>query len=379
MNYLIDAANQYGLQNIAEQTANLPQVHGIIVDIDPLWLSFYKLHLSFPGQNDISERAYYLFRDVSYYYGNQLLNTDFFQKVYFSSVIPIDLQWYPDIWKERMTRSNLVVKILLRPGSKNPEIKYEGQLTLIQEHQPVPRLAAHGIPMFRPLEGGLSVGYSTDAPGTLGGILIDSGKQQYALTCGHVIQGAQADQPAQSDHHSAAGIGQVVFRRDPAGLPPGARCNAYTGGSSEMDIALIKLDSGISGNSSIRHVGNVDGFMPNVDLHPNLQVEFHGRTSGHKTSIVLGGTGLYNEVEDATGTAHCFKNLMEIKDPSMPSLVLNRPVKGGDSGSWVIGQGVSGNEWCGMVVGENRQTGYAITAESILDFLKANHYSLKCK
>ena len=359
MRYLIEAANKYGLSQIAEQAASAPQIHGIVIDIDPFWMEVYRYHLNNPGRSDDIRPAFRNF-------------------VYFPAVVPMDLDWRATFMNDWGNYSNLLVRILLRPGSSPVEFKYEGPLRIVQEHQPVPRLAAHGIPQFRPLEGGLSLGSGTTSPGTLGGILTDSVGKQYGLSCSHVVPISTVDQPAAADHRSAASIGQVVFRIDPVSSLPGVLCNVYNQPVNEMDLALIELSAGITGKASEYCIGKVDGYIPNRSLHPNLVVEFHGRTSGHKTGLVLGGTGLVNEVEDMDGNVHCFGNLVEIKEPTMGGLVISRPVKGGDSGSWVMGQGAMGTEWCGMVIGENRQSGYIITAESILDTLRANSYSLSC-
>ena len=378
MNYLIVAANELGLQNIAEQTGEMQQVHGIVVELDPFWLRLYKMYLTSSAATAELRRYYRAYRELGYYYGWPFLSAEWNGKTYFPTVTPLDLQWYPDIWKEDDNRSNLIVRILLRPGSRPVEIGYQGVLQVIQDHQPVPRMAVHGIPQFRPLEGGVSLGCGMNSPGTLGGILFDNGGKQYAVTCSHVIGGTDVDQPAKFDHASAATIGKLALRGAPTALPAGLKCNAYVKGANEMDLALIELDGSVTGTAQIHKIGKIDGFMPNIDLAPDLQVEFHGRTSGYKNSIVIVGTGLVNEIEDEDGNVYCFKNLMIVADPSITSLVMSRPVKGGDSGAWIMGQGRSGTEWCGMIIGENRLMGFGITAETILEFLKAKGLNLRC-
>src|SRR5258705_68753 len=83
-------------------------------------------------------------------------------------------------------------------------------------------------------------------------------------------------------------------------------------------------------------------------------------------------------IESLQGIKHCFNHLIELKQPSIFNLALKRPVQGGDSGAWVFVQGQTGLEWCAMIVGEDRQTGYAIMSDRIQGFLQSKGYTLNC-
>lgn len=376
MRYLIDAAREYGLDQIVNQALENSHVHGIIVDVHPLWIHYWQKHLMQEDDQHLTDDDYY-YRYYLDRYG-RLSYAHPGNPVYFNTIVPFELAWYPRFWNNIIKSTNLVVKILLRPGSNTIQLNYEGRLTVVQEHRPVPRMSANAKSIIRPPEGGVSIGYGMNPPGTLGGILNDPVTNDvYGLTCGHVISstGLSVTQPSLKDDSSASVIGQSVFSHCPV-TSGGMLCNpANKTILNEMDVSLIKLDSAIAANKSIINIGTIHGVTKNIQLHPNLGIEFNGRTSDYKTKV-LGGIGVTQQLDDPQGNPCCFTHLIEIKEPSITKLVLNRPVQGGDSGSWLIAQGSSGNEWCGMIAGEDRQTGYAIMSESIMDFLQSNGYRL---
>lgn len=375
MRYLIDQANEYGLPQIVEQAMSHTAVHGVIIDIHPLWLKMNQLlQQGYPFDISLDMLDHY------YYYARNTLHR-------WSDLYPLFTHQHPNdehisalekFWRERYNRNSLLVKILLRPGTKQIKITYEGMMTVVQENRSVPKLAVNPKAMTRPLMGGLSIGHAVNLAGTLGGILESDNGKRYGLTCGHVVDavGLNVQQPSLHDGTPML-IGHAVECKVP--VPSnGVKCNAYNPlVLNQVDVSLIELDASISSAYEILGIGKVDGFMPNNQMQPNTVVEYTGRTSGYQ-SLVIGGIGVIQELNDTAGRICCFKELIEIRQPSITSLVLNRPVKGGDSGAWLIAQGTFGNEWCGMIVGEERQIGYAMLAESILDFFRFQGYNLKC-
>lgn len=375
MRYLIDQANEYGLRQIIEQAMSKDEVHGIIIDIHPFWLwltGYSQKSLHFPFD---FEYLYYLLRRGY----NNCHPTPYWSTT--SDIIGTTLQGNAGkIWNEFFEKkSKLIAKILLRPGAKPIEINYEGRLSIVQENRPVPRFSSSKS-MCRPVEGGVSIGHMQDNPGTLGGIVVDSQGRYYGLTCAHVISGLgfDVDQPSRLDNSSYSSIGTCVLSKLPS-YNNGVRCNIYNSGVlNEMDVALIELNSTIQCNFSMVGVGKIDGHTPGNQMHPNLLIDYTGRTSGFQ-SLSLGGIGVIQEITDHNGGKYCMNHLIEIKRPTMVSLALNRPVHGGDSGAWIVTQGASGTEWCGMIVAEERQTGYAIGADAILSYLNNNGFTgLKC-
>lgn len=374
MRELIDQANEYGLGQIIEQAMSRTEVHGIIIDIHPLWLwllsySQNTIHLPF----DANDLYYLLRRGYGTCQATPYWNTTF----NLNTSLRGDAR---EIWNHFVQkRSNLIAKVLLRPGAKPIEINYEGQLSVIQENRPVARLSSSKS-VSRPLQGGVSIGHKHDNPGTLGGILVDSVGKYYGLTCGHVITtiGDDVDQPSQVDNSSYSTIGKCVFSKLPS-FNNGVKCNIYNPAAlNDMDVALIELNSNIQCNLSIISVGKIDGYTPGNQMHPNLLIDYTGRTSGFQ-SLSLGGISVIQEITDHNGRKYCMNHLIEIKRPTMLGLALNRPVNGGDSGAWIVTQGSAGTEWCGMIVAEERQTGYAIGSDAILAYLNNNGFSgLKC-
>jgi hypothetical protein len=375
MRNYIARARDYGLDEIVDRVSEIKEVHGVIVDLDPIWFHAWYFH-----NQGLSDRVVRYIIDGPYgRYSIPFFENGHFDGQIMFAVTPMDMSWRPDWWGAHYHMSNLIVKLLLRPGSKKLELQFKSALRIIQEIRPVPRLSASSTAVYTTLEGGISIGHATDAPGTLGGILHDpSSGKRYALTCGHVIdaKGHDVDQPSRLDGSTYNTIGSCVLSKVP--VPNGGiKCNRHNSSVlNTMDVALIELDKSVSSSLSVINIGSVDGETPENQLNSNLAVEFNGRTS-NKSSLVLGGISVIQEITDNHGHACCFKELIEVKNPSMMSLALGRPVQGGDSGSWLMTQGAAGNEWCGMIVAEDRQTGYAISSESIIDYLKSEKFKLK--
>lgn len=386
MKYLLDAAREYGLDQITEQALEYPNVHGVIVDLHPFWMKCYKRHLMFP--NEDSDLRYWL--DPRYWYDyirhgvmppaiNSIWHDDYYP--YFQTTVPMNIRWRPDHWKEFLgNRSNLVVRIQLLPGS--PSIRFEqkdNRVTIMQEYSAIPQLSTSDRKQLRPLEGGVSIGHETTPAGTLGGILVDQKGERYGLTCGHVISKKDdtVDQPSRNEKKPSGSIGRCVYTILPK-PNNGAKCNPQNRAVlNDLDIALIHLEPDLPSNYSIVNIGKIVKHTPSIELGTDMLIEFNGRTSGHKT-LVIGGIGATQQIANATGETCCFKNLIEIKQPVLTDLLISRPVSGGDSGAWVIVNGNSGLEWCGMIVGENRQSGYAIHSEDIMANLESQGFQLSC-
>ena len=131
-------------------------------------------------------------------------------------------------------------------------------------------------------------------------------------------------------------------------------------------------------SNSIKHIGAIHGITPGHQIGNNIKIEYTGRSTGY-TRLLTGAVGVIQEVRGKNGDSFCFKELIELREPSTLQLAMRRPVQGGDSGAWVTMQGETGTEWCAMVVAEDRQSGYAIPAETIMDYLHSNGFpGLRC-
>lgn len=380
MDYLIEAAKEYGLEGLAEEFLKHDSVHGIIVDLNPLWIQAYARHLKFPN-----DRIGYRFLEYLYRYDYEEYNSLFNDlnsrsPDYFDTIVPFDIKWYPEYWSNLCNYNNLRVRVQLRPGSRTIETaQKEQRMQVIQEHSAVPQFSSvKSKKNYRPIHGGISIGQNNLDPGTLGGILKDkkTGKK-YGLSCAHVISSADpVEQPSRVDSSKYGTIGNCVYKFAPKSNF-GQLCNPFSSNLNKMDIALIEIDSAIVSQGSILNIGSIKNFMPAADLHQNLKIEYNGRSSGHQT-LATGGISYSQEIEDSsTGEMYCFTNLIELKRPSLLQLLFKKPVKSGDSGSWIVASGKSGLEWCGMIIGTNNQSGYAIRSEDILKHLAENEYDLE--
>ena len=381
MEYLIEAAKVYDLEQLAGEFMKHDSVHGILIDLDPLWLRAYARHLKFPNTEiDLSYLDYLIWGDaftrhpLTEYWNDR-------DSPYFETAVPFDIHWFPKDWHLIFQHNNLRMRVQLRPGSQPVEIaEKQTAMQIIQEHSAVPEFcSSKAKKIHRPLQGGVSIGQGTGDPGTLGGILIDKENgRKYGLTCGHVIPlKASVDQPSSIDSSKSAGvIGSCVYTDLPK-PSPGQLCNPSHSALNTMDIALIEIDPAIAAKHSVLNIGSIKNAMPAAKLHPNLKIEYNGRSSGHQT-LVIGGILYSQEVDDPiSGQKCCFSNLIELRQPSFLHLCFKRPVESGDSGAWILGSGATGLEWCGMIVAENRQSGYAIRSEDILKHLSAQGYNLE--
>jgi len=391
MDYIIDYARKAGLERLEGFLVEQRRVHGIAVTIDPFWLYCWKIYWnsnknSDPGfWNTIIENFSYLRRRFFYFneFSNSL-NNDWWEEQYFPTAIAdIDLGWRPPFWENYIKKDPVIVKIHLEPGSDPINLEQflqltENRLEIVQETRPVATMSASASDMQRPLIGGLSIGQGRKSAGTLGGILKDktTGKL-YAVSCGHVIPqaGKYVEQPSLMDNSKQASvIGTCKLSAFP--VPSKNKfCSLFEdSGPRDMDLSLVELNKDINANQEIAGIGSIEGYMPNKKLVPGLEVEMAGRTSGY-SRLLLGDAIIVKKIK-MDGQTYCFKRLMQVRHRRLLSLFLSRPVSKGDSGAWVCAQGVSGTEWCGMIIAEDRLCGYAISSEDILVWLENNKFKL---
>ena len=376
MKYLISAAREFGLDRIADYVLEREEIHGIQIDVNPFWTYLYQ---RYRFESNMPENLF-----VAYHrYSGSLFDQRFNEFPPLEAIPgPVNIYWQPAYWSDYFKHHHLIVKILLRPGSKPLELpNFNTQLEIQQVQAAIPRMAVHAKQLVRPLEGGVSTGHATNSPGTLGGILRDKGGNKYGVTCGHVFAdaGLLVDQPSQVDDPAASVIGNCLYSKIPLSTS-GQLCNPRNRDImlNDMDLALVELNQSITASTSIINIGHLHGLTPAANLTPRLLVEMQGRTSGHR-SLELGGIGFVQEIIDAQGNPCCFENLIQVKHTSFAKLLFGRPVQGGDSGSWLVTQGSHGNEWCGMIISADRLAGYALMSEDIIEHLNNNGYpGLSC-
>ncbi|SEW34901.1 hypothetical protein [Chitinophaga arvensicola] len=372
MLYLIDLANELGAREIVTRTEEYQQVHHVLVAVDPQWIHLYKLYLMgepFKGKQYTEEYLYYK-------------NPWEYAKEYNSFPVPVyfDIHWRPpaEIYDYD---SNLIIKILLRPGTE--PVNMEGinsRMRIIQEHAPVARFQAiNAKDPISPLQGGVSISPGAANAGTLGGILRDRySSDYYGLTCGHVapVNFTDVEHPSTLDHSTTTVIGSTYYVDVPS-VAATTHCTMYDGTTffHQMDLSLIKLNA--KADLKIINIGRLDGIALARDLYTGMWAEFNGRTSGHRT-LILGAIGITGKVDNGSGSECCFEHLVQLQDYAVANLNKVTPTQDGDSGAWVIVDTPQGRMWAGMVIGGDRkQVGWFIMAEKITDHLKNAGFELE--
>ncbi len=179
---------------------------------------------------------------------------------------------------------------------------------------------------------------------------------------------AITDQPAAKDQSPTSAIGRCVVATR---LQPMQQNCAPSGlVFNTEDIALIKLDQGVTSDLEVLGVGPLAGVTTAGALYPQMLVEVAGKVTGLHT-LRTGGLSITQQV-GINGVAHCFRDLVELRRPSRHYGVtgtVRRPVRPGDSGAWVLRDGPGGKEWCGVVVAGEKSAGYATPAETAMNSL----------
>src|ERR1700754_2119852 len=98
MLYLIEAAQELGLRGIVDQARESKNVHGIMIDIHPLWLEAWKLHISNPHARYFDYFDYRRFqynRLSDYLYDMDIAEYD---GPLFPTTTNINIHWFPENW-----------------------------------------------------------------------------------------------------------------------------------------------------------------------------------------------------------------------------------------------------------------------------------------
>jgi hypothetical protein len=343
MRYLIEAARELGLDEIVDRALENNNVHGVALTLHDRWLDFM--------------------------YADQVVEN-------YPGVVALDLSERPSGWVSAFGhRSPIIVTVHLKPGTfLNLQDLLGGNSFLFvrQENRVIPQMIANPQTPFTTMQGGISISNSgSNITGTLGGIVKDTGTgSMYAVSCGHIISnGVTVVQPAQKDHGVNSVIGQCIYSKN-AQANQGNICNPRNPNAvlNDMDVALIEL-SQVNSQFAINNIGPVDDFLPAHLINKGIAIEFTGRTSSHRTNLVVNSIGVVQQVIDLNGAICCYKDLIQIQDPSLSSLVQNSPAQSGDSGAWAITRHNGRNEWCAMIVAEDRQSAYGIMSEDIITHL----------
>jgi hypothetical protein len=287
-----------------------------------------------------------------------------------------DLKWRPPHWDEFAAMRGyqeesppIRLIVCLRPPAKGesvvvPELP-RSRLQLSFEVRPIARLSTSQRAQVRPVVGGVSVGTGTRVYGTLGGIVEDQTSQRYGMTCAHVFPSTTSvTQPARHDDSRAKAIGISVSPIALQPCPGVGPCNPYVNSPhiASVDTALVELESGVASDLQILSIGPIAGIVAKNSMAPGQEVTFEGRTSGHRIAEV-GGLAVFYRLQMGE-YAYCFRDLFEIRWRSFFRACFGPVVQAGDSGAWVCTETDRGPGWCGQIIGEDRNVGYAAFAET---------------
>ncbi|MEM9153211.1 MAG: hypothetical protein AAGB19_22545, partial [Cyanobacteria bacterium P01_F01_bin.3] len=152
-------------------------------------------------------------------------------------------------------------------------------------------------------------------------------------------------------------------------------CNPWSGVvTNEIDASLIDLSpSATPAKLEILDIGPLSDVATRASVSTSQLSEVTGRTSGFN-AMQVGALAAYYKFQ-IDGKSYCFKNLFEVESPFGAPGVIKR----GDSGAPVCIDGASGKEWAGMIVGRDSFKGYAIFAETVMDWVKSEGYALSVK
>lgn len=345
-----------GLTEFAAAAARNPVAQGIVLDVNPIWLSAYRMQRAGLRSHAFDLR----------WYGWWSILLDEFHNLEAVEGDAIDFTWTDKSGMvESITRHLLqssqeypssasipfIIKVVARPvGAELFETRSQlvnlvtsQRFFALVETRPLGTLAA--APGDSCLAGGV--------PGTIGGFLRDGNNVDiYAATCGHVATKHASVTVA------SARLGTCSDSHPPTQLPPGQYCAPACSNSNKLDLALIDV-----GNASVANV--VIGIASQIVSRQSIILR--GGVSGVNTFEVGGLVLTY-----CPGNSNvCFENMFEVR-PRLAGGILNPRIRTalatvptqGDSGGWL--ETTSASEWCGVLVATDTLMGYALEADDTI-------------
>lgn len=383
MDYMRTFAEELGLAELLSAVTEREEVQGAVLTYNERWLSSWKLAES--GRLGEWERWWREWRGFMGPIPPPFSGT-FGMANETTPWVPMrspDLWWRPPHWDEYSYLSGasnddlppIRLIVCLRPPESGKESRGfdipQTRLPVSFEVRPIARLANAHRTAIRPIVGGVSVGSGPKVFGTLGGIVHDRSGTRLGATCAHVFPvKTTVDQPAKYDDANASGIGKstpgVTLQYCTSPTP----CNPYLNDPHivEVDSALIELDTGVAADLEVLDIGPISGVIAKSSMTTGQSIEFAGRTSGHRIAEV-GGLAVFYRLK-LGGNTYCFRNLFEVRWQDFFRTFLGPIVRGGDSGAWVCAASAQGMGWCGQIIGEDRNIGYAAFAENTVEAWK---------
>lgn len=367
MDYLRAAADELGLERVLKAVSEYDTVQGAVLTLDEWWLAAWRLNDS----RALSDWRW--FWTLRY----PFLNIPGPELPWIPRRQP-DLSWTPPGWEGysefiggRPDMSPVRLIICFRPpieGEKLPVFEFkESRLAISYEVRALARFAGSTRETARPLIGGVSIGTGSNVFGTLGGIVKDGTGATFGSTCAHVFPTpASVDQPARYDRSKAGAIGTSTPITNLQACSSPTPCNPYvsSGHIVSNDTALIAIKNGIGAVTQVLSIGPISGLVSKNSMSTGQDIEFVGRTSGHRIAEI-GGLAVFYRL-GLGSSRYCFKDLFEVRWRHHARELFGPVVQAGDSGAWVCAPTASGMGWCGQIIGEDRGIGYATFAENTI-------------
>lgn len=389
-----DFSENSRFNELVDVTSRSKDVQGLVLEVNPMWIYLWRLNEKFGSDwlnNRLKEwrRFGNGFFPFPYFYPieNYVLELSRYHLETDSwipkSLFSLDkLKDFQDQIKQHLDFPEtkeffrlFIARVCLYPNSYQFESQFstseEDNFQIIYESRPISYLFNNSQKLHQPIKGGTSIGVSDNDFGTLGGFLIDdSTGRVYGLTCAHVVKDKlKIYHPAKFDFKKNIEIGFVIYKTVLKHLPYNFYESKNLDYANNVDVALIAITENPIDNNIV-DLGSVGELFPEDNLVPNTSVEFVGRSSGHKQYLFADGDVKFYDFE-FNNTKYRYKDLIQIRQFGKLQNLISTPTMFGDSGAWLCTNSKIGFAWCGVVIGGNSQTGFAISSEKILTTLLA--------
>ena len=218
--------------------------------------------------------------------------------------------------------------------------------------------------------------------GTIGGFLEDAASGRlHAMTASHVSNGCGgfvsptwlpgAASPMRAAVRAIVGaispIAPHAYRPElcdfeddskPSVVQPNYCTAQNTPSTSGLDVALH------AAAANRRSVANRIRSGKLADLSQGVPLTFVGATSGRQ-KVTISNYSVWQSYRLANGDQVCIHDCLQIKLPDRPYVRTNVS-EGGDSGAWLLADGLAGPSWIGMLIGGDGDRAGIVPAERIV-------------
>jgi hypothetical protein len=214
---------------------------------------------------------------------------------------------------------------------------------------------------------GISIG--TDHPfngtaGTLGGFLY-RGPERYIFSCAHVLgeTGSRVFSPGPYEGQNRSDVAVVEYADIPPPIAEEMLCQAKRDPSlmGQTDVAVARLHG--EPPPEWRDVTpSTTAVRSPSEVFPYQRAHFIGKVSG-LTTVQVCSDALFQTFRLSDGSYRVFSRLVELRHPTR---AIASAATFGDSGSVLVDDAGVGQAICGMIVGVQASSAFAIYADDVL-------------